>query len=520
MTPLLHGSLERVTHSPAAQPFRACERLTFNRRDRRDRRARTRSSLGALRAPRSNGEFFPVLFRAAIEGLPAPGSDERKPRATVVKPFLVACLMMGTFSPAAFAQPGPAGAGEPLQLAVLQREARARDARARELELLATQTDLRLRNIDVERLPSVSALGQSQYQSDVPTAPFNGPDGRPVFATPKLTYDTSLRVDERLYDASIQPRRALARADLAESQARVRTALFAIRQEVNDAFFTAALLEGQLGALTATLDDLEARLRETDARVREGASLPGEAAAIEATLLQQRQQADALRANRGAALSRLATLTGRAIGPDAAMVLPELDNAVAQARDALARGRARPEYQQFDRARDRAARQQEVTKAAERPQVSAFGRAGYGKPGLDFVSDRAESYALAGIQLQWKAWTWGAPDREREALALQQAIVSAEEAAFTSGLRRAIEGDLATIDRLQTSLLTDERIVSLREGIDRTSRVRLSEGVITASDYLDRHTEWLDAQFNRARHRVELAQARARVLTTLGLEVQ
>jgi hypothetical protein len=44
--------------------------------------------------------------------------------------------------------------------------------------------------------------------------------------------------------------------------------------------------------------------------------------------------------------------------------------------------------------------------------------------------------------------------------------------------------------------------------------------VITASEYLDRHTEWLTAQFDRARHRVELAQARARVLTTLGLEVQ
>jgi outer membrane protein TolC len=50
--------------------------------------------------------------------------------------------------------------------------------------------------------------------------------------------------------------------------------------------------------------------------------------------------------------------------------------------------------------------------------------------------------------------------------------------------------------------------------------VRLGEGVITASEYLDRHTEWLTAQFDRARHRVELAQARARVLTTLGLEVQ
>ena len=82
------------------------------------------------------------------------------------------------------------------------------------------------------------------------------------------------------------------------------------------------------------------------------------------------------------------------------------------------------------------------------------------------------------------------------------------------------QADLAAIDHLEASLPTDDRIVSLRESIDRSARVRLGEGVITASEYLDRRTEWLTAQFERARHRVELAQARARVLTTLGLEVQ
>jgi len=436
--------------------------------------------------------------------------------------LLTGCLAIIAIGAAApgFAQAIQSADREPLQLAILQRQARDADARTRELELLAQQTDLRLRSIDVERLPSVSALGQSQFQSDAPRAPFNGPDGQPVFASPKFTYDTSLRVDQRLYDAAIQPRRALARADLAESQARVRTALFALRQEVNDAFFTAALLQEQLGALTATLDDLAARLREMETRVREGAALPGDAAAIEATLLQQRQQADALRSSRGAALARLSVLTGRTIDADAVLALPEIADRVSLAREALAGSRIRPEYEQFDRARDRASRQQAVEIAADRPQLSAFGRGGYGRPGLNFASDRPEGYALAGVQLQWKAWNWGTSDRARAILALQQTIVSAEEAAFTSSLRRAVQTDLAAIDHLEASLPTDDRIVSLRESIDRSARVRLGEGVITASEYLDRRTEWLTAQFDRARHRVELAQARARVLTTLGLEVQ
>jgi outer membrane protein TolC len=408
----------------------------------------------------------------------------------------------------------------PLQLTVLQREARAADARTREIDLLGKQTELRDKNLDAEHWPSVSTLGQTQYQSDAPVSPFPGPNGQPAFQAPLFTYDLSLRVDQRLYDPSSRPRRDLARADLAESQARVRTSLFVLRQDVNDAFFAAALLQEQIGVLDATIVNFDARLREANIRVREGAAVPADAAAIEAALLQQHQQADALRANRRAALRRLEVLTGHAIDPDAPAQLPDLRTTVAQAREVLTRERARPEYAQFDRAREKASRQQAVTEVADRPQLSAYARGGYGQPGLDFISDQPQWYGLGGVQFQWKAWNWNSSAREREAISLQQKVVDAEEAAFTSGLRRAIETDLASIDHLETAIPVDDRIVLLREGIDRTAQARLDEGAITASEYVDRHTEWLAAQFDRVRHRVELAQARARVLTTLGLEVQ
>ncbi len=413
-----------------------------------------------------------------------------------------------------------ASAQTPLELGGLLRDAQAADARARELDALARQSELRLKNLDVEQLPAVSLLGQTQVQSDVPTAPFTLPNGEPAIAPPKFTYDASVRVDQRIYDPSLAPRRALERAGLAESEARVRTSLFAVRQEVNDAFFGAALLEQQLGALNTSVEDLEARLRETSARVREGTALAGEAAAVEAALIRQRQQVDEIRSSRAAALARLGRLVGRTIAPETPVAVPDLGAAAAAARRSLDAVRARPEYEQFARTRERAARQQDLSAAAERPQLSAFGRVGYGRPGLNFISDQNEPYALAGVQLQWKAWTWSASDREREVQALQQDIVRAEEESFTSAIRRGVESDLAAIDRLQRTAADDDRIVELREAIDRAARLRFNEGVTTAADYLDRRSEWLTAQFERARHRVELAYAEARLLTTLGLEVQ
>jgi outer membrane protein TolC len=425
------------------------------------------------------------------------------------------CVWGAVLSPAA-AQTSRA----PIELAALHQAAFDADPRLRAIPLQSTQSGLRQRNIEAERLPTFTAEGQAQLQSDVPTAPAFLPTGQPLFAVPKDTYDAHLRVDQRIVDPTIAPRLAAEKAQLAEADARVRSAVFGLRQEVNDAFFAAALLQERAAALAATIADLESRLNEAGIRVREGASLASEAAAIEATLLQRRQDEAELRATRRAALARLSRLTGRALPDSETLAVPDLGAAVARARPRIDDTRARPEYESFARTRDRIARQREVAAAQDQLRISAYGRVGVGRPGLNFISDEVEPYGLAGIQFQWRLWNGGTTTREREALAIQQQIVAADEAAFTRGVSRATENDLAAIDRLTAALDLDERIVTLREQIERTTQVRFSERVVTAAEYLDRSTELLDARSARAAHRVELAQAAARLLTTLGLEVR
>ena len=413
------------------------------------------------------------------------------------------------------AQPSPR---EPLALDVLQRAAAQADPRFREIELLEAQSELRVGNIEAGRRPAVTAAAQAQYQSDVPSPPAVVPGGAPLFLPPKDTYDANVRIDQAIVDPTVRPRLAAERAQLRESQARVRTALFTLRQEVNDAFFAAALLQERTGALAATITDLEARLEETRVRVREGAALDADAAAIEATLLQRRQDQAELQANRSAALRRLSKLTDREIGVDDRLAVPDLAAKIAGMRRSAAGLRARPEYEQFARTKERLATEQQVVVAQEQPRLSAFARVGVGRPGLNFISDAFEPYGVAGVQLQWRAWTWGAGGRERDALALQREVVAADEAAFARGIDRATDTDLATIDRLGETVRLDDRIVALREEIVRTGEIRFRENVVTASEYVERTSELLAARFAQAGHRVELAQASARFLTTLGLE--
>lgn len=409
---------------------------------------------------------------------------------------------------------------EAIPLGAVQQQAAAADPRIRQLELEAAQSELRLKNLDAERRPALTVEGQAQHQSDVAKFPLASAGGGAPPGPPKDTYDAHLRLEQSLVDPTTGPRADAERARLAEAQARIRTALFGLRHEVNEAFFGASLVQEREAQVAAAITDLEARLEDARVRVEQGVALPSEAAAIEVALLQRRQDLGELRAGRRAALARLSELAGRPFSLEDRLALPDLAASAAGARANLAALRERPEFAQFARTRDRLEAEKRLAGAGDKPRVSAFGRAGVGRPGLDFISDEVNPYWLAGIRVQWKPPAWGVARREREILALRQEAALADEEAFARGLRRAVQGDLADIDRLGETSALDDRIVALREAIEAETRARYEERVVTAAAYVDAQTDVLEARLARAGHRVELARAQARFLTVVGQEVR
>ena len=424
---------------------------------------------------------------------------------------VIAITLAGCLSPFIFAQ-------TTLGLRQAQELAVTADPRLVQLQLEEAQSELRLQNIAMERRPALMIQGQAQYQSETVEFPFTVPGGRTP-RLPKDTYDAHVSVEHILRDPTRSARIAAERTRRDEAQARIRAMLFALRGEVNEAFFATFLLQERAAQLQTSITDLEARLREAALRVEQGVALRSEAASVEATLLQRRNDLIALRSERHAALSRLSRLLGREIAPDETLALPAVGERFESVRAEAANVRQRPEFDTFARMRTRLEAQKDLLGADARPRASAYGRAGVGKPGLNFLSSEFNPYYLAGLRLQWKPLDWGRAAREQKIVELQQEAVAADEAAFVRLLERSIQNDLAAVDRLRDIAANDDRIVTLREAIEQETRVRFNERVVTAAEYIDRESDALEARLVRASHRVELAQAQSRVLNVLGVEI-
>ena len=427
---------------------------------------------------------------------------------------LFACAVAATLPRVASAQ----ARGDSLRLGELQAAAEQHDPRARQVAIRESQSALRLRSIAAERLPIVTGSALAQHQSVV--TEFPAVPGRQGPSLLHDTYDANVNLAEPILDPTRAARVAAERAQLARARADVATALYALRQQVNASFFTAAALSARHDAVAAAIADLETQAKVVDARVRHGTALRGELSAVRAELLRRRQDDAQLVADRDAALRVLADLTGVTLAPGAPIALPALERSVAESRARRDSVADRPELERFERMHDVLSRQADVVGAETKPRVSAFVRGGVGRRGLNMLSTRAESYWLGGVQVQWNPLDRGRSAREREVLALERDAVSADAAAFRDALRRQTESDVATLDRLERVLDSDDEIVALREQIVREATSRFRESTITAAEYVDRQTDLLTARITRGLHRVELAQARADYLTTLGLQVR
>jgi outer membrane protein TolC len=408
-------------------------------------------------------------------------------------------------------------AQDSLRLGELQDAAVQRDPRARQEALREEALTLRLRNLSAERLPRLLVGTQASHQSEVPGIPIALPGVEPP-TPPKDRFEATLSVEQRIYDAAIAERGEVERGKLSVERAELGAALYPLRSEVSEAFFTSYLLQERRGEVLAVTTDLEARLAVVRARFREGAALAGDTAALRAELLGLAQQLAEVDASRASALTLLGQLTGRPVRDGHALALPDLSAAVAAA--AAEPPRSHPQYAVLAARREALRRQAELLDAQRRPRLSAFAEVGYGRPGPKQFTKELHEFWSAGVRLSWAPWSWGTAEREQTLLALESRLVETEEAALAERLDRQVEGDLQAMARLRAALATDERIIALREQVERRAAAQLAERAIPPAEYVDVRTDLQEARLARQRHRVELARAEAHYLVTLGLPLR
>jgi outer membrane protein TolC len=128
--------------------------------------------------------------------------------------------------------------------------------------------------------------------------------------------------------------------------------------------------------------------------------------------------------------------------------------------------------------------------------LAAFGQAGVGQPGLNFLDNSLSEYYIVGLRLNWQFSDLYTRGNDRQILQLNQEKISTQKAMFDRQWK-SVEVQIKNQIDLQEELIeVNNSLVDLRSSISEVAAAQLDNGVINTADYISKINEEYTARIN------------------------
>jgi outer membrane protein TolC len=406
------------------------------------------------------------------------------------------------------------GQSDTLTLFDCYRQAEKTYPLSRQTGMLEKSSELKLKNLNKNYLPQLNLNGSATLQSDVTELKLNLPVQFSAIQFPSISkdmYKLTLDVNQSIYDGNVTGyQKKLETYNLQSDEQSIKVELYKLKDRISQAYFSIFLFQQNEALLNNTKNQLQSKLKEIQSAVANGSTLATNADALQAELMKIDQQLIETRTDRTTAFQVLSELTSSGIPESTRLALPNVQISSMTFED------KRPELQLYTLQQTKTGVLKDMVNTRWNPKFYAFGQAGYGRPGLNMLSNDFTPWWIVGAKLTWNIWNWNLSKNEKKIYDIQDDIIGTQKETFEKNLKIEAARGLAEISKLGELLQKDEEIIALRTKITRTASSQLDNGVITSSDYITRLNEETQAKLSLEIHRIMLVKAKIAYLFTLG----
>lgn len=371
----------------------------------------------------------------------------------------------------------------------------------KQFSLIEKSKEYSIDNISKGYLPQLSVAGQAHYQSDVTQITLSE-------GTPQMPFDfpTISKDQYRVYGEVVQPitdlfttlksQKEIVRANAEVETQKTEVELYQLRERVNQVFFGALLIDGQIRQTEIIKDDIQAGIDKTQAAIENGTALKGQMDLLKAELLKIRQKAIELHSAKKNYLEMLGLLIDQPISENTVLVTPEMP--------LLTTTIDRPELKLFAYQQYIYDVQSQLLTAKTRPRFSLFLQSGYGRPALNMLNNEFDYYYIGGVRLHWNLTSFYTYKKEKQLMGFSKDALEIQKETFLFNTGLTIRQQNNEIAKLQELIDTDDEIITLRENLKNTAQSQLENGTLTALDYLNYVNAEDKAKQERLLHQVQL----------------
>lgn len=377
-----------------------------------------------------------------------------------------------------------------------------------QLDLLAKSTQYSLSNASKGKLPQININGQATYQSEVTQLAIDLPNTE----IPTLDKD-QYKITAEIYQPLTNFSNISSQKDQIDLNGkieiqRVEIDLFQLQDRVNQIYFSILLMQSKNGQLVLMEQDIDSTLSRLESAVANGTSTLMDQKLLEVEKIRIGQQLEENEANRKAFLAMLSQLTGKRIGPSTNLALP------INYEEAFSLNR--PELRLFDLQEQLLTVQDAQLNNRYIPDVGLFFQGGYGRPGLNLLSNDFSTFYITGLRLNWNLSSLYKTRNDRQKLAIQRQLVNTQKETFLLNTEMTQAQQSSDISKYRDMITADEKAVILREEIKSIAEVQLLNGLITTIDYIKILNDASRAKQELELHQTMLLQAQYNLKTTSG----
>ena len=289
----------------------------------------------------------------------------------------------------------------------------------RQGELLSSGNDLTLKNLNKNYMPQMQLNGQLHYQSDVTKVPVQD---LPVFGVEPLSkdwYKVTLDVNQVIYDGSSTSRqKEMEEVNYEISRQNLEVELFNLKKRINQVFFNLILLAENQKILALHKNTLESKLISIQSGVKNGSILASNEDILKAEIISMEQSIEEISISQAANLAIMNEYTALGLTENTVFVLPKV------ILETEAYKNNRPEYRLVSMEQRKIETSKKLMGSETLPRLSAFGQAGYGRPGYDMLKNSFDDFYMLGARLSWNFFDWNRTRKDKEILDLQHEIIT------------------------------------------------------------------------------------------------
>ena len=374
-------------------------------------------------------------------------------------------------------------------------------------ELYKSASDLKIKNYSTNYLPTLNFNAQATYQSDVPGIDI------PMANLSKISkdqYKANIDVKQIIYDGGLTKyQKKIESADFVVRDNKVDVELYNLKERINNIYFYILTLQENEKLIKIKINEINERLKNLKSSIKNGVLLESNLDVLNAALLITNQQLIDVKSGEKSAFLMLEDYIKQPIDEKTILVLPKININLS---DSI----SRPENKLFNNQMNKVDLTSELISKKRNPKLFGFGQFGYGRPGLNMLSDDFDTYYIFGAKITWNIWDWKKIKRQKEELSIQKNIINNQKQTFDNNIIIALDKEKCEIEKFEKLIVSDEKIIALRSKILKSSASKLENGVITSTDYLVDLNAETQSKINLKTHKIRLIQSKINYLTIKG----